>query len=73
MTTYSQSIAGVSAVGLFAVKNVTLADDWAPGPAQANAMQDGTAFLCKNPDGSQSYYQLDAERSTPGNPVLRKL
>ena len=23
-------------------------------------------ILCKNPDGSQSYYVIDAERSIPG-------
>ena len=73
MATYSQSITGVSAAGLFAVKNITLSDAVAPAPAQGGAMQTGTAFLCKNPDGSQSYYQLDAERSTAANPVLRKM
>ena len=37
------------------------------------AMMCNTALLCQNPDGSQSWYQLDAERSTPTNPVLRRM
>jgi hypothetical protein len=70
MATYSQSSLGLSAGGLFAVKNLTLSDAQASAGGQANAMQNGTAFLCKNPDGSQSYYKLDAERSTSTYRVL---
>ena len=35
------------------------------------AMSDGTQFLCQKSDGSQAWYTFDAERSTPGNLVLR--
>ncbi len=35
------------------------------------AMRNGSQVLCKNPDGSQSWYTYDAERSTPANPVLK--
>ena len=34
--------------------------------AEQQAMRLGTQFLCKNPDGSQSYYTYDVERSIPG-------
>ena len=39
--------------------------------AQQLAMRNGTPILCKNPDGSQSWYTIDAERSLPGALVLR--
>lgn len=34
--------------------------------AEQQAMQIGGPVLVKNPDGSQSYYFFDAERSIPG-------
>ena len=37
---------------------------------QQLAMQRGDQMLVKNPDGSQSWYTFDAERSTATNPVL---
>lgn len=40
--------------------------------SQQLAMSDGTQVLCKNPDGSQSWYTFDAERSLPGGPVVMK-
>jgi hypothetical protein len=72
--TYSLSISGVSAEQRFAVANLTV-DDVSAGTvgAQRNAMAHGTAFLCKGPDGQQRLHQIDAERSTPGNLVLRRL
>jgi hypothetical protein len=36
------------------------------GPSQQTNMRSGAQVLCKNPDGSQSYYVIDAERSVPG-------
>ena len=39
--------------------------------AQQRAMVRGTPILCKNPDGSQSWYTIDAERSLPGAVVLK--
>jgi hypothetical protein len=72
--TYSLSISGVSAEQHFAVANLTV-DDVSAGTlgAQQNAMAHGTSFLCKGPDGQQRLHQIDAERSTPGNLVLRRL
>lgn len=39
--------------------------------SQQNAMQNNTQVLCKNPDGSESWYTIDAERSLPGAVVLK--
>jgi len=36
-------------------------------------MRTGTHVLCKNPDGSQSYYKIDSELSRPGALVLRPI
>ena len=68
--TYSLAQKGQRADSVFAVTNRTLPDSSATTGGQAAAMQNGSQILCKNPDGSQSWYTLDAERSTPGNPVL---
>jgi hypothetical protein len=71
--TYSQSIAGLNQT-MFEPKILTVNDTYATGLAQAGAMSDNVAFLCKNPDGSQGLYQIDAERSIPGQPpILRAL
>jgi len=37
---------------------------------QQYCMQRGDVFLCKHADGSQHWYRFDAERSTPGHPIL---
>ena len=68
--TYSLSITGVNANQSGTVKLVTLSDANARAGGQQLAMAQGTYFLCKNPDGSSTYYRLDAERSTPSIPVL---
>ena len=52
---------------------VQISDANAPFSAQQNLLMTGQSFLCQNPDGSQSNYVLDAERSTPTSPVLRKV
>jgi len=77
--TYSQSIAGLNQT-LFEPAILTVNDAQAqqlttqPLGAQTLAMQQGLAFLCKNPDGSQTLYQIDSERSIPGQkPILRAL
>lgn len=72
-TTYSQAVLGLSAGGLFAVKNLTIADANSQPGGLASAMRNNAAFLCLNPDGSKSLYQLDAERSINGYRVLRPL
>lgn len=53
-------------------KNHQIDDSVVNSPmAEQNAMMLGTPFLGKRPDGGQSWYVLDAERSIPG--VLRVL
>lgn len=69
--TYSVAQKGQRADSLHAVQTVMLPDTSAREGGMARAAALGTAMLCKNPDGSQSYYTLDAERSTPTKPVLR--
>ncbi len=69
MTTYSQSLAGLNQT-LFEPKNLVVNDAQAPVGAQTLAMQNGLSFLCRNPDGSQSLYTFDAERSIPGQPPI---
>ncbi len=67
--TYSQSLAGLNQT-MFEPKGFTVNDAQAPVGAQQNAMQNGTSFLVKNPDGSQTLYQIDSERSLPGQPPI---
>jgi hypothetical protein len=83
--TYSQSLTGANLNDYpFAPVNTSIPDTGLSGnvvarPALPNqtsgAMQQAMCrndyLLCKNPDGSQSYYVLVPELSTPGNPVLR--
>ena len=70
--TYSLAVTGAPADQLpNAVATLTVDDSVARLGGMANAMQLNTQFLCKKPDGSSAYYTYDAERSTPGNPVLR--
>lgn len=71
--TYSQSVTGINAGTRFTPATVKVGDvDIAGavvGPvaaSQGETMRVGTQILCKNPDGSQSYYRIDAERSIPG-------
>lgn len=77
--TYSLAATGIRADATTGVKSVTLGDSAAQGINAAinqwggpqNAMMDNSQVLCKNRDGSQSWYTIDAERSTPGNIVLK--
>lgn len=77
--TYSLGITGLRADSQGAVENIKLPDSACQGLIASGAaygaawqvMQDGNQILAKNPDGSQSWYTIDAERSTPGNIVLR--
>ena len=55
----------------FEVKTVQIGDTAGLVGSQQLAMKNNTRVLCQNPDGSQSYYTLDAERSTPANIVLK--
>ena len=70
--TYSLSATGRRADQTPAVTEfVKIGDSAGLAGSQDNAMRNGTPVLCKNPDGSQSWYTLDAERSRPGAIVLR--
>ncbi len=81
--TFSQSLTGINAGSRFTAKTITTGDtDIAANAvaqgnvnfagAQQGAMQRNDYILCKNPDGSQSYYTLDAERSIPGVSLILK-
>lgn len=70
--TFSLAITGAPAHGKAAgVKTVTIGDSAARPTQQQQAMMTGAHILCRNSDGSTGFYVLDAERSTPSNPVLR--
>ena len=69
--TYSLKATGQRADSEFAVATLQVGDSAGLVGSQANAMQNNTRVLCKNPDGSQSYYTIDAERSLPGAVVLK--
>lgn len=70
--TYSLSATGRRADQTPAVTNfVKVGDSAGTVGAQANAMQNRTPILCKNPDGSQSWYTINSERSLPGAIVLK--
>lgn len=71
--TYSLAVTGAGIGQKFAQKVHTLPDSGATPGAMARAQQLHTPLLCLNPDGSQAYYVLDAGRSTPANPVLRRV
>jgi hypothetical protein len=84
--TFSQSLTGVGAGHRYnPSKTISIGDtDIASNAvaqgnvnfvgAQQGAMQRNDYILCKNPDGSQSYYTIDAERSIlPSNVILRKV
>ena len=75
--TYSQSITGINAGARYNTPaSIRVGDLDAAGNAlnslagavgaQQGSMMRGNQILCKNPDGSQSYYVIDAERSIPG-------
>lgn len=68
--TYSVGIKGVRADNPPQIQNLTVSDTQATAGNQALAMQQGTHFLCKRPDGSERYYRIDAERSIPGQPPV---
>ena len=69
--TYSLGATGRLAQSLFAVESVAVADATGTDGLQQAAMRNGSQVLCKNPDGSQTYYTIDAERSLPGAVVLK--
>lgn len=74
--TYSLSVTVASANSVFQPKNLTLSDTDSTGDVvstiggQQGNMSDGDLVLCKNPDGSQSYYRIDPVRSVPGGSLV---
>jgi hypothetical protein len=82
--TYSQSVTGINAGARYnTAKTIQVGDLDAAGNdvsgcnagcvgAQQGSMSRGNQILCKNPDGSQSYYTIDAERTIPGVSVVMR-
>ena len=69
--TYSLGATGRRADSQFVVNNIAVGDTAGVLGSQQNAMRNNSQVLCRNPDGSQSYYTLDAERSLPGALVMK--
>lgn len=72
--TYSQSVTGINANARYSTPSVLRVGDAdaagnaacnSAGAEQGSCMR-GNQVLCKNPDGSESWYVIDAERSIPG-------
>lgn len=68
--TYSLALTGQRADSDFAVATLKVGDSVGAG-SHNYVMQQRTQILCKNPDGSQSFYTVDAERSTDSNIVMK--
>ena len=72
--TYSQSVTGINAGARYNVPaNVQVGDTDIAGDSinkhgrsWQGPMSRNDYILCKNPDGSQSYFRIDAERSIMG-------
>ena len=79
MATYSQTATGyvVGGFNLPTTKIYDIPDLSSSGiqtgvaGGQANAMVTRDRMLVKGPDGGLHWYEFDAERSTPTNPILR--
>ena len=69
--TYSLSVKGARADSVQAVQNIKVGDTIGADGAYNLSMRNNTQLLCKNPDGSQTYYTIDSERSTPNNLVMK--
>ena len=76
MATYSQAATGYVTGSVLGPKFYDIPDlssaaiNTGNAGGQANAMSDGDLMLVKGPDGGVHWYKLDAERSTPANPIL---
>ena len=53
------------------MQNIKVGDTIGADGAYNLSMRNNTQLLCKNPDGSQTYFTIDAERSTPNNLVMK--
>lgn len=74
-STYSQSLTGINAGSRYNAGVLKVSDADAAGNAlnaggdagaQQGVMMRGNQVLCKNPDGSQTWYTMDPVRSIPG-------
>lgn len=72
--TFSIGITGVEADSKYQLaKQLTIGDSVCKSAGdEQQAMQLGTAFLVKMPDGSQLWHTFDAERSIPGGQLVLK-
>jgi len=71
--TYSLGATGRRADEAPATTNfIKVGDTAGRSGSQQLAMSQNTPILCKNFDGSQSWYTIDAERSLPGGPIVLK-
>lgn len=72
--TFSIGVTGVEADSKFQLaKQLTVGDSVCQSPGgEQQAMQLGTAFLVKMPDGSKVWHTYDAERSIPGGALVLK-
>jgi hypothetical protein len=74
--TFSIAVTGVAAGNPYQpTGEMTIGDSVCQSAGdEQNAMQLGSAFLVKMPDGSQVWHTFDAERSLPGvSLVLKRL
>ncbi len=74
-TTYSLGVTGLVpgqlTNKLYKIPDASLDGDSCATPGgMQGTMRTGDLMLVKGPDGAQHWYQYDAERSTPTNPVL---
>lgn len=68
--TYSVNAKGVRADNPPQIQNLVLSDTQALVGGQQLALQLGTAFLCKGPDGAERYYVIDDSRYVVGQPPV---
>ena len=69
--TYSLSLTGRPADQTFAVSTLSVGDSAGADGNHNRVERLNTQVLCKKPDGSQAWFTIDAERSTPSNLVMK--
>ena len=69
--TYSIGATGLPADSPFALSTLKIGDTAGLLGGQQLCMAQNTQVLCKKRDGSQAWYTIDAERSTPSAVVLK--
>jgi hypothetical protein len=71
--TYNRAKLAIPSRQHFAAAIVTLPDSVVEVGRIANVARTGASILCQGPDGAVALYTVDAELSTPANPVLRRV